>query len=119
MSTKKEIREAILNAKPKTAKVVVFGQEVEIRQASVAEVLSGKAEGELPDRATAFAELLIRFCYVPGTNEKVFDDTDVDVLKTIPLGEDVTGIQDAINKLMGIDIEAALKNLPETPSTTT
>ena len=116
-----DIRKAILNSKPKTALVKVFGQEVEIRQARVGEVLEDNEEidGKKVDRATAFAHLLVRFCYVPGTNDRVFEDTDVDALKSIPLGAELQELQSAINSLMGLDIGAERKNLPKARSATT
>lgn len=114
------IREAMLNAKPRSKVISIFGQEVELRQSTVGQVMK---EVEGPDgetkaipRDVAFAHLLINHCFVPGTNEKVFDDTDVDVLRTLPFGPELITLQTAIQELMGLNIEAALKNSDGTPS---
>jgi hypothetical protein len=114
------IRKAVLNSKPKSKVVKVFGQDVEIRQATVGELLkeSGPNDTQI-SRADAFAHLLIRFCFVPGTNERVFEEADIESLKDIPLGEELTAMQNAVNDLMGLDVKGELKNSGKIPSDTT
>lgn len=114
-----KIRKAILNAKPKSKIVTVFGVEVEIRQAKVGAVLKDSNTDEKMDRATAFVNLLIQFCYEPGTNNRVFDETDIETLKELPLGSELTALQTAVNELMGLNVEVERKNLEETTSGTT
>lgn len=112
------IRTAILDSKPQSRLIKVFGQEVEIRQSSIKDVLGsyGNEDPAKIDRAEAFAKLLVTHCYVPGTKERVFTEEDVDVLKTLPFGKELNDIQGAVNDLMGIDVQAALKNSGETHS---
>jgi hypothetical protein len=114
-----DIRKAILDSKPQTRLIKVFGVEVEMRQSTVKDVLGSvtdRSGQENMDRSEAFAKLIIAHCYVPGTNERVFSEEDVDVLKNMPFGKELNDIQGAINDLMGIDIAAALKNSRMTPS---
>lgn len=107
-----DIRTAILTAKPKTKIITVFGIEVELRQSAVGELMAdaGTDPEVRLDKADAFAHLLIRSCYVPGTNEKVFDEADVDALKQIPFGPELTTLQSAINDLLGVDVQTERKN---------
>ena len=118
-SSRDDIRAAMLGAKPKSAIVEVFGQKVEIRQAKVGEVLGGQEADEKIDRATAFAHLLVRFCYVPGTKDRVFDETDIEALKSLPLGEELSKLQAAVNDLMGLNVQGELKNSKGTSSAST
>lgn len=120
MTQRDDIRKALLDAKPKSKIVTIYGQKVEIRQSKIGAVLSS-LEGEDGEpkkisRKRAFAELLITHCYVPGTNDHVFDEADVDGLSEMPFGPDVMSLQQAVQELMGINVEAAIKNSGKTPS---
>lgn len=104
-----EIRTAILDAKPRAIIVEAFGIEIEVREPLMRQIMELNAKNVNEDgtpkanNTNAMAESLAAYLYVPGTDEKVFDENDVDVLQSAPFGEDIRKIQEAINKLIGVD----------------
>ncbi len=101
--------------------VEAFGATIEVRQAPLGRVLD--LQGVFSeDRKAAISRALIEFCFVPGTNEAVFDEGDVDQILELPFGDDFQRLQEMINKIMGVteeDVKAAEGNLGETTSATT
>ena len=110
------IRTAIFAGKAKTLKVNAFGVKLEMRQPSMGEILDLQ---DLPDQKSRVVASLVRYCYVPGTKEKVFDEADKDSILALPFDENFTKINDAIAKLTGIDLEEEKGNLDDDPSSTT
>lgn len=110
--TRDDIRASIFSAanrKRKTRVVPLFGTEVEIKQPTVAEMkeLSG-GEGEIED--LALVSMIINFSFVPGTDIKVFDISDYDMLASMPLDGDMTNIVKIVQELTSISVEDAVKN---------
>jgi hypothetical protein len=95
------IRDAILSTKPKSKIINAFGQDIEIRQPTLAAVMSYQ---QIPDRIDAASQMLIRYAYVPGTDTQIFDEEDIEAIKGIPFGEDMQKVNDAINELMSIQV---------------
>ena len=91
----------------KREKIVVFGAEVEIVQPSLGQILKAQ---ENPDRSDAIIDLMIEYCYVPGTKEKIFNEADKDGIKGFPAGEDIVKISTAIANMTSIDVQEAEKN---------
>ncbi len=100
------IRTSIFTAKPKSKLLTVFGTEIELRQPSLAAILTSQSDGSTP--AEKAAQMLISYAYVPGTDVKVFDDVDVPGILGLPWGTDMTVIQQAISELT--DLESATKS---------
>jgi len=98
------IRDAVLSAKPKTEIVHAFGMDIEIRQPTLEAVMSYQT---LTDRVEAASQMLIRYAFVPGTDTRIFDEGDVDLIKNVPFGNDMQVINDAITKMM--DLKLAIK----------
>lgn len=98
-ATRKDVRNAILTAKPQVRIVSLFGQEVEVRQPSLQQILDFQSA---EDTATASAHMLQKYLYMPGTNEKVFDEADTDAIKQLPFNEDMQNLQDTLNEMIGI-----------------
>lgn len=102
-----KLRSAILegdNSKPATKTITLFGNDVEIRQPSIGTVIDDA------DKVKNIADILMQYCYVPGTDEKLFDDADRDSLLAMPWGPEFLKAQQAINELAGVaaaDVEAA------------
>lgn len=88
-------------------KITVFGAEVEIVQPSLGQILKAQ---ENPDRSDAIIDLMIEYCYVPDTKEKVFEPADKDGIKNFPAGEDIIKISTAIANMTSIDVQDAEKN---------
>jgi hypothetical protein len=108
-SLRDTLRSAIFsgdNSKPASETVEFFGQDIEIRQPAVGTVL---ADAEKMSQQGIIG-VLIQYCYVPGTDEKLFDEADADSMKALPWGPDFLRAQQAINKLSGVkadDVDAA------------
>jgi hypothetical protein len=100
-----DIRASIFAAKPKSKVIEFFGTQVEIRQPPLREVLAARDEGA--DINDAAYDTFIKYVFVPGTDQKVFDDTDIPGIKNLPFGTDMQALQSAINELT--DIQAAVK----------
>lgn len=112
--SRQEIREAILGSKPKSTVVTLFGQEVELRQPTMGQMFAAQEKGTIAQKA---ARMIVQYAYVPGTDERIFEDGDEDALLSQPWGEDLINAQNAISKLNGIDnkaLQAAVGNLEET-----
>jgi hypothetical protein len=91
------------------------GVQIEIRQASVGQILDAM---KTEDNKGRLLGILIDCCYVPGTDERVFDEADVESLASMPSGGYWQKLMDAINKqALPAKIEEAEKNSQETGST--
>lgn len=100
------------SARPKSMEVEFFGVTVEIRQPSLGRILDLQNDD---DRKAAMVDMIIEYAYVPGEQERVFEDADTDTLLGMPWGEDFVRVNDAISKLTGLDIgeeEVRLKKAP-------
>jgi hypothetical protein len=105
----------------KRESVEAFGTTIDIRQTTLGRVLELQ-EKLSEDRKVAIGLAFLEFCYVPGTDTRLFDDADLDMVLGLPFGEDFQKVQDVINKLMGVsdkDIKEAEGNLGETSDDTT
>ena len=101
-----DLRNAILgNTKPKSEVIEFFGQMVELIQPSLREALAYQSN---EDRAGAVADVIIRYCFVPNTKDRVFEETDRDLLLSMPFGSDVSVINKAIARLTGVEDPDAL-----------
>jgi len=109
------LRQALLSSKVKERKseiVTLFGMEVEVKQQSIAEMMNVTDNA---DGAVTAAQMVIRFCYVPGTDERIFEEGDIPTIQEWPFGEDVVKLQQVITKLQGINIEVAKEDLKKDP----
>ncbi len=123
-STKREdIRAAIFDAKhqkPKSQLLDVYGTQIEVRQPTLRDILSARdtsienAPGEVPEEVKlsrdSVVDMIINNCYVPGTNDLVFEDTDRAHLLSMPFGGDLVKISNALNAMTSVNIEVAVKN---------
>jgi hypothetical protein len=108
MTTRDDLRNAILNSDQATVQTQVitfFGQQIELRQPTVGQIEKQANNGG----NSTLSNMLIEYAYVPGTNDKVFEDTDADTLKGLPFNQDVQAATAAVTKLTGIDVSEAAK----------
>lgn len=108
-ATRDSLRSHILSQKV-TSKIVTLedGFEVEIRQSTVGQMLDNM---NLPDVQQRVLSMLIRSCYVPGTEELLFEEADIESLRELPSGGYWQALIDAANSLMlPAQIETAEKN---------
>lgn len=108
MSIRDNIRTEIFkNAKPLSIEMTFFGAEIELKQPSMKAIMDAQS---LEDKSLAGAMMVIRYAFVPGTNDRVFDDADIALIQDMPFGSDMALLNENITKLTGIDIEAEVKN---------
>lgn len=107
MSLRDNIRSKTIGA-PKHFKkniVKIDDVEVEVRQMSVKdrlEIFSKSSNGEGGVDALRFQLWSVIYsCYVPGTNEKVYEEHDYDQLVSNPTGSFVDILAGEVTKLMG------------------
>jgi hypothetical protein len=96
------IRAAIFgseNAKIKSKIVTFFGADVELRQSTIGS-LDARTSG---DEKYTIVGAIIENAYVPGTDEKVFDEGDRDMLTALPFGADIQRLTKAMNELSETD----------------
>lgn len=101
-----ELRKALLAAKAQKSEVIeLFGQQVEIKQPTIREVLDLNVE----DNKEAIVRVLINHCYVPGTNEKVFEEGDREDILSWPVGDWLKRVTEAVERLTNVDVGASEK----------
>jgi len=103
------IRAAILNAKntERKSKIVdFFGQAIEVKQPTIGQLNAMSEDEKTPTLVT----LLLEYCYVPGTKDKVFDEADKSELLQLPTGEWLGQFNKALEELTGVNVEVAEKN---------
>lgn len=117
------LRQATLGAK-KTfrSEIVEFeGSSFEIRQPTIkaraelrAKCTSTKNEGVAFDMFEFLVWAVIHNTFVPGTDERVFDDTDYDSLVKSPTGGFVDEFSEVAAKLINVETSSKKKNSKKT-----
>jgi len=110
MTTRDDVREAVLGAKLRSKKVeLVSGLTIEVRQPTVGYTLDSV---EVEDRRRQMLKMVLDHCYMPGTNDRVFGPEDAEVFAGLPTTGDYARIMDAITDLMDLKgaLTAARKN---------
>ncbi len=112
--TRDEIRAALLGKTPdaKSVLITVFGVALELKQPSLGSIMDTRENDDAKARA---ADMIVKYAYVPGTNDLVFEDTDREMILRWPFGEDLLALQQAITDLTGLDIDSAMEDLRENP----
>lgn len=110
LSDRDRIRSQIFGAKPQVEKTSIFGASVDLREPPMSVVLDFQASD---DRKAAVAMMLINYVYVPGTDEPVFDEADVEGIMALPFGKDISALQTKILALLGVSPTAEDKSQPE------
>ena len=105
------IRAAILSRQPRKEVVEAFGQQIEIRQPSMRQILSIDDDGS----QMAASRQLILCCFEPETGKKVFEEGDAEALADMPFDGDLQKLMVAIKDLMNINVEEAKTELKESP----
>jgi hypothetical protein len=104
------IRNRILNKKT-GSKIVTLadGTELEVREPSVGGTLN---MAQIDDPKQRMLTLLVNHVFVPGTEERVFDPEDMEVLQQMPSSGDYKVMMEAIQDMMGLKegVKEAAKN---------
>lgn len=110
-----ELRAHLFNkahTKPRSEIVKLFGIDVEFRQPTIGAILDAQ---KVENPAEQAAMMIVRFAYVPGTDELVFESGDIASITQWPFGEDMQRVQDVIGRLTALDVEATKKELANDP----
>jgi hypothetical protein len=112
--TKNEIRSKIFDSKNKIYKstvVMFFGTKLELRQPSLKDVMGEEdlPEGVKQDPLEKALSVLLKYAYVPGTDDKVFDISDIESLGELPFGEDFNNAVTEFNKLANVNVDKTEK----------
>ena len=108
MSVRDKLRSKTVGA-PKNFKsttVEIDGEEFEIRQPSVKERMDIFNHSSKDGGVNALDFQLwsvIRTCYVPGTNERVFEDSDYSVLADQPAGSFLDKLGEAAMTMLNLE----------------
>lgn len=109
-----DLRKQLIGTKhvPERTVVKLFGTEIELQQPTLASMLEARQEDSERVRT---ADMFIRYAFVPGTDERVFEDGDRDTILNWPYTKEILAIQTTIMKLTGIDIADAEEILKGDP----
>ena len=109
----KSAREAIFaNSKPKVVETTFKGVAIELRQPSVVSFLGSQdnASGEERSSAKMTIQMVVNNAYLLGTDEKVFEPTDVDTLLGMPMSGEMLQLIQKMSELLDIKVEEHVKN---------
>jgi hypothetical protein len=105
------LRGALFASKKRNSKLItLFDVEVEIRQPTVGEMLALSGLNE-NDRRKSLVSIMVNYCFVPGTDEPIFDKSDEDGIMNWPVGEWFTTLNDAVAEMTNLDVAGQEKNL--------
>lgn len=114
---KDQIRSATLGAKNSFRNIIVDfnGIKIEVRQLSLFArrnymQQAMDSENKNVDLLKLQVYAIIASCYVPGENEKVFEDTDYDAISDSVTGGYADKIWEAVQELSNFTLDEAKKN---------
>lgn len=111
--TRDQLRSKLLSShNPKSEILTLFGVEVEFRQPTLDAILSARENDDVKSRTV---DMIIQYAYVPGTDERVFEDADREQILRWPFGQDMIKVQQTISKLTGVDVSEAESELKKAP----
>jgi len=110
-TAKANLRTKIFAARrPKSETVDFGGEKIEVRMPAYGEFLQSISEDQ--DVKSRSIRMIIMMCYVPGTDERIFDVSDFDAIASMPFDEDMLRLNGVMNKYLGVkeeDVKAAGK----------
>lgn len=109
------LKSTIFSAQNKTFKKEVinfFGVQIEIRQSSIRNIIDQASEPDnaFEEKRHVTIEVLLNNTFVPGTDDRVFEEADVDSLMSLPFGEDFSRVVDVYNRLSGVKVAEEKKS---------
>ena len=100
--TRAQLRDGLLGNVPKakTRIIQLFDMPIELHQPTLRSILDNQAIEDTKQRGT---KMIIEYSYVPGTNERIFDDADREMIHNWPFTGELVDLQMAIADLTGVD----------------
>ena len=103
-SRRDKMRAAIFATRERQRRLVnFFGEDIEIRQPSLEDILGAREDADEGNMATGVIKTLLKYAFIPGTDERVFEDTDADQLLALPFGADFTRVSRALEELTEVN----------------
>lgn len=104
------------NARFKRVPLHFKGVDLEVQQPNLEQVAELWAQTSGNARAI-FA--LVMLAYIPGTDTKVFEAEDFDVISAMPYGPEMTRVHEILGGFITGDLKEAEKNSEATPTSST
>jgi hypothetical protein len=96
-----KLRAKIFSYRPPKKKIITFFDAlIEIRQPLLGDIVRAQ---ENEDREAAVIETLVRYSYIPGTDERIFEESDSESLKSMPFGGDFLAVTQAFAELTEVN----------------
>ena len=92
--------------------VTLFGVEIELQQPTLGSMLEARLESDERERA---ADIFIRYAFVPGTDDRVFEEGDREAILNWPYTKELLEVQKSVMELTGINIQDAEEALIADP----
>jgi hypothetical protein len=89
--------------------ITFFEAEIEIRQPSLEKMLQ-ITQGESMDAGNRGTFILLNYAYVPGTDTPVFDESDIEMLKSQPFDDNFTKVVEAFQSITKLNVKEEVKN---------
>lgn len=103
--SREELRAGIFKGVTLKRKDIKFnGADLQLIQPTVGQVLSLSS---ITDSKQRIVKALVEYCVIPGTETRVFEDTDFDSLMAMPWTQDHVKIQESLTELMVGDTTVA------------
>lgn len=100
-SIRDSIRAKVFAHKPlKKVIITIFGAEIELRQPTLGSIMEAR---DAENANAGVIDTLVQYAYVPGTDEKVFEESDADAFKELPADTWIQTVADALQKLSDVN----------------
>lgn len=100
-ATRDAIRAKVFAYKPlKKVVINIFGADIELRQPTLGSIMDAR---DAENTNAGVIDTLIQYAYIPGTDEKVFEDTDAEAFKQLPADTWIQTVADALTKLSDVN----------------
>jgi len=112
MSDKRnKLREKIFASSKKDIETIdMMGEQIDLHQPTIGEIADLEEENKDKTRKDTICETIIRYCFVPGTNDRVFTSEDADSIAALPATV-LDEFNKAFAKLTNVNLEEVEKNL--------
>jgi hypothetical protein len=94
------IREAVMNSKAEEQLITAFGVQIAVRTPALRDLMQYR---DMQNDENLIARAIVNNCYVPGSNDRIFEDTDVEVLSGLAYNSDMKKLNNAIQNVLGDD----------------
>jgi hypothetical protein len=100
-ASRDDIRTKIFGAKTEKAITSFNGANIEVRQPTLKEIFAVQTSKDAEDLAAITVDMLIKYCYVPNTDDRIFETADAEALLGLPFNSDMQRLSTTLNKLIG------------------